>query len=432
VLRRTVCHAIDSATRTGSGAEVLVVVNGRGALPELATLGRPELRVLHLPQRNVALARNAILAEARHDTVMFTDDDCTVPAQWCAEMSSALGVPGQPVVTAPVRVDIAGPVSAYFDYQRLFDATPGSPDRPPLVVTANCGVRRDLLPPSLRFDPRLGNAGEDTQFGLALGAAGIPVRHLADAAPVRHAMSENIAEISERFLRNSRSGPRLFLRFGHGEAAMPGALAYYRMRIRDDFPFERRFAEFDAGQARTAFAVYDAMFAGITAAGYLDELGTEIGCRLIELDVGGLAAAWSRIAELVAERTAGLSAQQWADLSVDCRRIGEPYGAPEPLQAEVRAALRRHAAPLVADPDGRVGDVLGHGGTESVAMYLRDQANVRASWAQLRASDEPVTPDAADRMARALGLPFKIACDIAEVTVALDASIARRRAGARR
>lgn len=42
----------------------------------------PRFRVIHMAARGVARARNVGLREARGEIVAFTDDDCTVPAEW--------------------------------------------------------------------------------------------------------------------------------------------------------------------------------------------------------------------------------------------------------------------------------------------------------------------------------------------------------------
>ena len=46
VLLRTVLHAIDSAAAVSADAEVLVVVNGRDSVPDLAVVNSPAMRVV--------------------------------------------------------------------------------------------------------------------------------------------------------------------------------------------------------------------------------------------------------------------------------------------------------------------------------------------------------------------------------------------------
>jgi hypothetical protein len=428
-LRDTVETVVRSAELVSDDAEVLVVVNGRDRVPELDTVGSPLLRVRYLDVRNVAVARNTVLAESRHDTILFTDDDCAVPLEWCAQLGSALREPGCVAVGAPVRIPVAGPVSAYFDYHRVYDAVPAGPGGPLLLVTTNCGVRRDRVPPSIRFDPGLNTAGEDTGFSLALGKAGLAARWLADATPIRHGFSERIEEVTWRFMRNAGHSLHLFLRHGHADAAIPGALALYRQRLRDDLWLDRRFSELVSAEARTAFAVFDYLAAAVTAIGYLDRLGTELGHPLLALDRPGLSAAFREIGARVQESTAGLSTSDWAHLQVDYEGMRDRIGDPEPLLAEVREALWRHALPVLTEPAGPVRDVLDHGAAEVAADYLDCLERFRQVYDDLCVAAEPVTRDALDRVARALDRPFNMAAAAVEVSLMLDL---RRLAGLRR
>ena len=46
---------------------------------------------IYLPEANVSLARNAAIDAASHDTIVFTDDDCAVQPQWCAQFARRTG-----------------------------------------------------------------------------------------------------------------------------------------------------------------------------------------------------------------------------------------------------------------------------------------------------------------------------------------------------
>lgn len=48
------------------------------------------LRYLHTPTQGVGLARNIAIAEAKAEYLIMTDDDCDVPADWVAQMVTAL------------------------------------------------------------------------------------------------------------------------------------------------------------------------------------------------------------------------------------------------------------------------------------------------------------------------------------------------------
>ena len=86
MVRCTVESALKSAALCEPDSEVLVAVNGATDGDQLAGLASPQLRVLHLSRRSAPGARNAALAAARNDTVLFADDDCTLPPSWCRDL----------------------------------------------------------------------------------------------------------------------------------------------------------------------------------------------------------------------------------------------------------------------------------------------------------------------------------------------------------
>lgn len=430
---RTLCETVEGVIRSvsvvGDDAEVLVVVNGRGRVPELDGIDSPALRVIYLDHPNVAVARNTVLAEARHDTVLFTDEDCAVPVEWASQLAAGLSEPGIAAVGAPVRLKVNGPIAAYANYIRVYDAVPSGPGGPLLLVTTNSGFRRDRIPASIRFDPDLSTAGEDTAFSLELGKAGLKTKWLADATPILHGFTEDIEEITHRYIRNSRHGVHLYLGRGNAEAALPGILDLYRQRIQDHYRMDRRFAEFAEPEARTAFAVYDALVSSASAIGYLDRIGAELDHQLIRLDEAGFAAFAEEIGGMVREQTAALSTSDWAALQPEYLGMAGRIGAPDPLLTELKAALRMYARPTYVDPQGPVADVLNHGGANLNVNFLEGLEPLRNAYDDICATGAP-TAEAIDLAARALGLSFKVALDAIETTLRFDFRrlvLARRR-----
>ena len=418
-LRKTVESSIRSASLLSGDAEVMVVVNGGNRAAGLHGIDSPMLRVRYLDRANVALARNTVLDEARYDTVLFVDDDCRVPLEWCSQLAAALSVPDLVAVGAPVDIPVSGPVSAYAAYLRMYDAISAGPDGPLLLVTTNCGLRRDRIPTSIRFDDTTAGT-EDTYLSLALGKAGLPVRWLAEATPVVHGFPDGIEGFTRRFLRNAQLGVHHYLGQGFADAAIPGALSQYRQRLEDKHQYARGFAEFLDAPVRTAFSVFDAIVGALVVVGYLDQLGTDLGHPLLELDHAGLNRAWLNLAERVHERTAGLSQGEWAYPRVDYESMMDRLGEPEPLLALVPAALRRYASPIPTDPDGPVGDLLNHGIAEMTANYVDLLGRCRRVFDELRAGVEPVTQPALDRLARTVGVSFKTAMDAIEISLRID------------
>lgn len=419
VLQRTVHAALEAARTVGDEAEVLVVVNGRTRPPELDRVASRRLRVFHRQRRNVAAARNTVLDEARHDTVLFVDDDCLVPRTWCLDMARALEPADRTAVCAPMRTIVSGPVSAFVDYMRLFDAIPADSDEADTLTTGNCGVRRDRLGPQLRFCEDLHTSGEDSDFGAALHDAGHRIGWLSEAPAVLHGCSEEIGEITDRYLRYGASAPELLLRRNREHVITHRALDWYRERTRDSFRTYRRFAEFADDRVRAAFAVYEYLMISSALLGYLIRLGELTGCQLVEWDRAALDDSWRRAAARIDATADGVD---WTDLAVDYRRIATGASERQPALAQIRQALREHARPVPAAPDGPAAEILARG-AEQPGEYLALLEKIRRVWSEINSADRElpaVTPDEFNRRVRAIGISFAVAGAAVEYCALLD------------
>ena len=410
---RSVCRTVESALKSAAlcepDSEVLVAVNGATDGDQLAGLASPQLRVLQLSRRSAPGARNAALAAARNDTVLFADDDCTLPPSWCRDLGTALASGNHPVVAAPVQVQVNGPVTAFVNYQRLFDAPSDGGGGALYPVTANCGVRRSLLPAGHAFDDiNFNNAAEDIDFGLTLRQAGHTIGWLADGPPVVHQLSESVDEISARWRRYGRAHVRLHTRKQHRAAALPGALKWYRrMAAGADVDF-RRFSEVVDTAMREACVVYDLVLHASFLIGYLEELGAEWGYPLIHIDQEGLAAGWRAIAD---QLTAPASAQFAPDYS----RLGLGAAARNPVPSWFPMLLRRCAKPVAVDPAGA--EFTEHAARteefettrravyrEALGIWTMSGASVGDAWM-------------ADRALRAAGVSFREGCHELETLI---------------
>lgn len=417
-LLRAVDSAIRSAAPLGAGAEVLVVVNGRGRMPELHAVSSPLLRVRYLDRPNVGMARNAVLDEARNDTILFTDDDCLVPEQWCTQMATALHEPGTAAVGAPVRLVVRGPVSAFCDYVRIYDAIQS--DGPLLLVTANCGLRRDVIGPSIRFDTCMSGAGaEDTGLALALAKAGLRARWLAGATPVRHGFSERIEEITGRYRQYASNGVHHYLDHGVTEMYVPGMLDHLRGRVQETSAFDRRFGELVEPVARIAFSVYDALGFATSAIGYLDALGTALGTPSLDLDVDALDAEWREIAERVAALAASLPAAEWASLRVDYPGLPQRVATVDPLVARVWETVRRHARARDPQPGGAAPTDHDAGAAEASLASLARFGELRRAFEHACATSR-VTTESLDALARRKGMSLRVALETIELAYRID------------
>jgi glycosyltransferase involved in cell wall biosynthesis len=399
-LRASVDSALRAAIAAGDDAEVLVVVNGRMDAPALAGIDAPQLRVLHLEQANLSRARNVGIAEARHDTILFGDDGARAAASWCVEVSAGLRDPRYPVVTGPVRVPVLGPVTAYLNHQRVFDAPPLDVDRA-RTVTGFCGIRRDRLPSSLRYDEtNLPYVGEDVAFGHAVRAAGFEIGWLGAVPPGLHMLPDRLEEITDRMFRYGRATAGIWERDG---AVIPPAdvAAVYAYLGSDRYQAYRRFAEVSDAGTRAAFVVYDFLYDLSFLVGYLDGLS---GRPLIALDAAGLRQAWLDVADRAA--ATAMDVRNQASL-VDFARLDRAISTPEPLIDEVKASLLRYA-PLLAHSLAPPTPVRlpPPGGGEPEA----DHDGLQQAWRRLRDAGNPIGVDVLDRTARGLGHAFRDAC----------------------
>ena len=108
----------------------LVVVDSASAGGETAAVARAggADRVVRCDLPGLSRARNAGLREARHDVVLFTDDDCAPDPGWVEGLLAALAEPGAAVATGAVA-----PVGGGF----LSGLTAAEPERQTYPVRGN-------------------------------------------------------------------------------------------------------------------------------------------------------------------------------------------------------------------------------------------------------------------------------------------------------
>lgn len=406
--------SVIQAVRQVPGSEVLIVVNNvTDPSPSLVVQRDPQLRQVRSAPPGAAAARNAGIRLAQHDTVLFTDDDCLVPATWCRDLGEALNntlTAASPAVAAPVMVPATGPITAFLDYRRIFHAPPLDAVHVRYPVTANCGLRRDLLPRGLSFDQKTFAAmagGEDTEFGYALRAHGQAIRWLGQAPPVVHSLPERIEEVTTRFTRYGLAGARLYHQCGRWEESVPSAMDWYLDITNNSSTDFRRFRELTNPHLRLAFAAYECMLVASWLVGYLEELGRLLFHDFISVDHNGLAASWRSIAEFVGGALTipgklSASPRGWL------RR--EPTDTPHAVPTNRIAAALRRFAPLTDRPiPSHVSAYTRRWEQEFAEMALGDRSTVQDLWTTLRNLESPDL-GAVETLARTAGIPFGEAC----------------------
>jgi GT2 family glycosyltransferase len=164
---------------------MLVVTDGSDPATE-AVAARHGARFLALPAGAGANAkRNAGVASARGELIVFIDDDIEAPAGWLSSLlAGAGGAPGHDVFGGPIRARLegGGPRACGRESAPITTLDLGSEDREAeLVWGANMAVRRRALERVGPFDQALDGCGEEEDWQRRFLARGGRVRYVASA-----------------------------------------------------------------------------------------------------------------------------------------------------------------------------------------------------------------------------------------------------------
>lgn len=125
-------------------------------------------------RKGSARTRLEALREAQHQVVLFTDDDCVVPAEWVTQMYHAVMhhgvVAGNLKALCPENPYCS--VDAYVDQLRIRSVDELGNAK--YISFPNFGVLRQCLPEELFFASRL-NTAEDIDLACRLRLMGIPI-----------------------------------------------------------------------------------------------------------------------------------------------------------------------------------------------------------------------------------------------------------------
>ncbi|RFB05078.1 glycosyltransferase family A protein [Parvularcula marina] len=188
--RDSLANAIRSVDAQGPlrASRILIIDNdeaptAKPMIDGLLTSIRTPLEYLHMPGRNIALARNAALEHSMGNRLAFLDDDETAAPDWLLELNTVLSrafgaVMGPQIAvypdTAPTWMTELSPHSHW----------PKSEDGIALTGhTANCLI--DLSHPvmaEMRFDEALGRrGGSDSAYFAAARKKGVQLGYAPDA-----------------------------------------------------------------------------------------------------------------------------------------------------------------------------------------------------------------------------------------------------------
>ena len=195
-LRQTVksvaaLHVPDSLT-----AELIIIDNGStdGTSEWASSLMLPNMpvRLVTEPEPGQARARNAGMAAARGDIILFTDDDVVLPSQWIEKMTGPLRTGRADAVRGKSQLapTLQRPWMEGF-HRAVLAVTEGIDEggRSDLVGLS-MGFSRSVLDRVPAFDPELGPGTpsgylDDTLFSYQLLQAGFRIESVTEA-PVQH------------------------------------------------------------------------------------------------------------------------------------------------------------------------------------------------------------------------------------------------------
>ena len=182
--RQVVCAAVEALAKAlyGGEVEIIVVVDGStdGTAEGLAHLSLPfPLRIIEQLNRGAAHARNRAAAEARHDILLFLDDDMLCAADMLAE-HARLHLAGADAVVGDVLRDPGSPAGFMSDSNEAWLKRGAGPLTLFDVWTGQLSVRRSVFEEVGGFDEGYTDetafANEDADLGIRL-LASYDVRH---------------------------------------------------------------------------------------------------------------------------------------------------------------------------------------------------------------------------------------------------------------
>jgi glycosyltransferase involved in cell wall biosynthesis len=183
-----VCLAALGAQSAAGRFEVVVADNGSSDATR-QVIAEAGMRGLHVAEPNRAKARNAAIAAARGDLLIFCDDDTVAPHAWVEAHLASHERAANTVVTGPI-INVADVTES---------TTPGARHwSRAFFCTCNASVAKDAVHKAGGFDEQYELYGwEDTDLGLRLRANGLR-RVFSWAAFIYHVKPPEVMTLDRR------------------------------------------------------------------------------------------------------------------------------------------------------------------------------------------------------------------------------------------
>lgn len=215
--------ALASLSQQAERAHAEVVVVNDGADERTASVARRHgaKLVSLVPPRGLNGARNAGIAAAAGELIVFLDDDVSVPSGWLdALLAGIAAAPDREVYGGPIRARLegGGPRACGREPPPITTLDHGPEDRDvPHVWGANMAIRRSALERVGRFDETIRGRGDEEEWERRYATHGGRIRYVAGAwlEHRRTPQDATVRALSRAAYHLGKSARRNDLRKGH-------------------------------------------------------------------------------------------------------------------------------------------------------------------------------------------------------------------------
>jgi len=249
-LRRTLASMTGVCVPETMPAELIVIDNAStdetAEVVKQCHLPNMPLRYLHEPKKGQCHARNAGIAAAGGEIILFTDDDVRPPKDWLTKMCS-------PILTGKAHA-VAGGIKMAPHLERpwmrqqhrawLLDYDFSHMEAPHVMIGANMAFSKAVLKKVPKFDTELGPGAlgfsDDVLFSWQVEAAGFPIASAGDISVEHHfdAVRLQCSDLRHRARQEGKVAAYLSYHWLHSNMRLSRlrlvkhilALAFWRLR----------------------------------------------------------------------------------------------------------------------------------------------------------------------------------------------------------